>query len=65
MAHAKGVREAVDKYGENAVAECIRHSLADGISHRAAGAVSGNYVGVSTLASQPARILENSSANEP
>lgn len=32
------VRDAVDEHGERAVAECIRYALADGYSHRSAGA---------------------------
>lgn len=41
------VYDAVGEYGESTVAECIRHSLANGFSHRAAGAAAfgeENYV---------------------
>lgn len=41
------VRDAVGEYGESAVEECIRHILANGYSHRTAGAAAfgeENYV---------------------
>ena len=41
------IREAVSEYGESAVAECIRYDLANGFSHRTAGAAAfgeENYI---------------------
>lgn len=32
------VHDAVDEYGENTVAECIRLTLVEGLTHRSAGA---------------------------